>query len=475
MIGRRRCRQRLRQRQRRPGPGEEIGNMTNVAIVGAGCAGLGAAATLLASSNAKVWLFEALGRIGGRTLTYSAALPVDLGAEAIEEPGTNPWAGIAELLQVETTPVEQTTTYRIFQENAWASEGSTPAIEFVDAALLEGYTARRASPNLPIIGSLKNWDETPDQMVSLALASSPYGPIKESAEAWQFLASDMFRQEQLAPNDDAEPQFVTGGVGGLVAQYADHLKQQYGERFQIKLNAPIGAVDCRNGNVTLSTGDVFLSDYCIVTAPVGTILQIAFTPPFGEERIAAYRTMRLGSYKKVGFRPTTPPNGEDAIDAGILYYAYDEELEGSWQYSWLPTDETVLVCVASGNFAARLDRMSDEEVLVALRRLLAAAHPNGDFTPLPGADQAPAVAISNWSAQPFIGGAYSYTSYDGGPADDPAPLAARERIAAPHLRAYFAGEATWLANYGTIAGAFLSGGRAADELIQERGLPGPGQ
>lgn len=460
-----------------PRSGREKGfrEMTNVAIIGGGCAGLGAAATLLQTSNAKVWLFEALGRLGGRTLTCSEALPVDLGAEALEEAGSNPWVRIADDLGVATVPVEQTTVYRVFQEQAWTSEGNTPGIELVDAALLEGYTTRRASPNLPIIGSLKHWDDTTPQMVSLALASSPYGPIKESAEPWQFLASDMYRQEQLAPDDDSDPQFVTGGVGALVAQYAASLQEQFGERFQVKLNAPVGAVNCRNGNVTLLTGDVFLSDYCIVTAPVGTILQIAFTPPFSGERIAAYRSLKLGSYKKVGFRPTTAPTEGNAIQPGNLYYVYDPEQFGSWQYSWLPTDETILVCVTSGNFAARLDRMPDRDVLQRLVELLTLAHPNGVFTPQNGPDDQPAVAISNWSNQPYIGGAYSYTSYDGGPADDPAPLDARKRIAAPHLRAYFAGEATYPDNYGTIAGAYISGGNAAAKLIQERGLPAAGQ
>lgn len=448
--------------------------MTRVAIVGAGCAGLAAAATLLEKSNAEVWMFEALGRIGGRTWTHSESLPVDHGAEAIESPSTNPWFAIATELGVGMVPSDQEATlYRVFDDGAWSSEGNTVGIGLVDAVLEEGYEQRRESPNRSIIGSEKNWGETPPQMVSLALGSTPLGSIKESAEPWQFVAADMYRQEKLSKPDDLEPRFVKGGVGALVAEYARTLGEKYGERLKIRTNAPVDAVDCRTGRVTTEVEHQLVSDYCIVTVPVSTIHKIAFTPPFSDERAAAYRTVRLGSYKKVGFRPTAPPNGDDdKIERGRLYYVYDDKLDGSWQYSWLPSEPDILLCVASGNFAARLDQMEGEDVLKLLLVLLKSAHPSGDFTPKLGADQQPQVAITNWSRQPFVLGAYSYTGYDGGDPEDPAPLKARELIAEPIERAYFAGEATWIANYGTIAGAYLSGQRAAAALIKDYGLGG---
>jgi monoamine oxidase len=474
MIGRRRRRQRLR--PRRCGPGEEIEEMTNVAIVGAGCAGLGAAATLLETTNANVWIFEALGRNGGRTWTYSGDLPVDLGAEAMEQPASNPWVEIATMLDFEMIDVSQTTLYRVFADGAWSSEGSTPGIELVDAVLQEGFTTRRGQPNLPIIGALRNWDDVSPQMVSLALSSNPfYGPIKESAEPWQYVAADMYRQQQLGPSDDVPPKFVKRGVGRLVSRFAAYLEETYPQRLKIRQNAPVAQVNGEDGNLMLATGDAILSDYCIVTVPVSTILQIAFTPPLPDDRVAAYGTLRLGSYKKVGFRPEVPPSDGDTIEPGTLYYVFDALLGGSWQYSWLPTDPTILLCAASGNFAAQLDGMTDDEVLTRLIELLTAAHPSGNFAPKPGADQQPEVAISNWTAQPGIHGAFSYTSYDGGVADDPRPLAARQLSAKPHGRAYFAGEACYFKNYGTIAGAYLSGAEAARLLKEERGLPGPDQ
>lgn len=482
MIGRRRRRQRLR--PGRPGPGEEIGKMTNVAIVGAGCAGLGAAATLLDKSNANVWIYEALGRIGGRAYTYSPTLPVDLGAEAIEQAGSNPWLKIAKTLKVKLTNSTPDTVYRVFENGTWSSKDSTPDIKQVMATLDASYTRHRESPNLPVIGSLHSWGELSPQMVSLALSSSALASIKESAEPWQFIAADMYRAEREGPDDDQPPKFPAGGIGGLVTKYAAWLRTEYGDRLKIQLNTAVERVDCATGNLALSGGDPVASDYCIVTAPVSSLPRIAFTPPLSYHQVLAYRSLKLGSYKKVGFRPKTPPTGEDEIAADTTYYIYDPALGGSWQYSWLPTeppdppdppDPPVLVCVASGNFALRLDWMSDDVVLAGLLQLLKRAHANGDFTPRPGPDQAPEVAISNWTKTMYIRGAYSYTVYDGGRPDDTIPLEARNWIIDPHERAYFAGEANWAENYGTIAGAYYSGQRAATRLIEERGLPGPGQ
>ena len=54
----------------------------NVAIIGAGCAGLSAARVLLECPEAEVTIFEARDRIGGRILTNEKA-SVDLGASYI--------------------------------------------------------------------------------------------------------------------------------------------------------------------------------------------------------------------------------------------------------------------------------------------------------------------------------------------------------------------------------------------------------
>src|SRR5476649_2205899 len=68
----------------------------DVAIVGAGAAGIGAA-RLLIERGLSVVVLEARERIGGRALTVPTELgyPVDLGCEWLHSGDRNPWTAIA--------------------------------------------------------------------------------------------------------------------------------------------------------------------------------------------------------------------------------------------------------------------------------------------------------------------------------------------------------------------------------------------
>src|SRR5207253_2624642 len=126
------------------------------------------------------------------------------------------------------------------------------------------------------------------QNLRLALGSSGYGAIAESAEPWQYLASDQARQAEV--ENGGAKLYVTGG------------------------------------------------------------------------RSRADGYVRLGSYKKVAFRPTTfpqvdnlDPKKSNSIEQKFEYYIYDRDEDGVWQCFRLPTDPTILICVAAGDFARRLD------------------------------------------------------------------------------------------------------------------------
>jgi polyamine oxidase len=66
---------------------------------------------------------------------------------------------------------------------------------------------------------------------------------------------------------------------------------------------------------------------------------------------------------------------------------------------------------------------------------------------------------STWCTNPDVGGAYSYLTPSGTPAD-------RSRLAEPIVPGLvFAGEATWAAHPGTMHGAWFSGRRAAEQVL----------
>src|SRR6185437_4109238 len=192
-------------------------------------------------------------------------------------------------------------------------------------------------------------------------------------------------------------------------------------------------------------------------------------PPLPGKRVRADEYIRLGSYKKVAFRPTAfppadsqDPSESNSIEQGQEYYIYDADRDGTWQYFRLPTDPTILICVTSGDFARALDGQADNEVAKSVMKLLGKSYPKGDFAP---ADDK--IVVTNWTNAPYVHGAYSYTHY--GPElepDNPIPYKARKKIGKPCGRIHFAGEATWIKAYGTIHGAYYSGDRAAEEVLK---------
>ncbi|NPU63587.1 NAD(P)-binding protein [Bradyrhizobium sp. 83012] len=435
--------------------------MVKVVIIGGGCAGLGAAQLLLKNKQ-HVTLVDAYERFGGRAWTRpDQGFPFDLGPQFIQDPEVNPWTGIAKSLDFELLPRDDKaagTYYRVQLDGVWQDRLGTPGINEVQTLLDEGYASAEQSDNVPPIA------QSPGASADavLALGSSQYGSIAESAEPWQYIAADRERQAE----GSGKVQFVKDGIGTLVNAYGHSLQKSFPDTLTLHPATVVSAVRLRSAEnlVRICAGEQVVGDYdyCIVTVPCSAIAGIAFEPPLTFERTSALTYVLLGSYKKVAFCPKQMP---DAIAPSCDYYVYDGALGGCWQYFRLPTAPQALICVASGNFAHMLDRMDDETVVAALFKVLNAAYAPAEIVP----PQKP--MLTNWSMQPHIRGAYSFTRYDGGNANDPTALNARLELGKPHGggRILFAGEATWVDAYGTIHGAFYSGERAATTILQQAG------
>lgn len=451
--------------------------MTKVAIIGGGCAGLGAAETLLKGApDMQVVLIEAFDRLGGRALTNnSQGFPFDMGPQYIQDPGVNAWIGIAEKLgfDVEEFP-DQTTVFRMEIGNVWQDKDvfGVPGITAANKTLDDGYEAATEedgigeykTPNMPPIFE-------PDAMTAddyIAFGSNQYGSVVESAQPWQYIALDSDRQD-IVPDSAGGIRYVTAGLGTLVAAFGQSLIDEYPDSLTVRFGKVVTRIErnAMDGDISIYSGNelVCIADYCIVSVPCSVMSRIAFIPPFDHDRIVANGYVVLGSYKKVAFTLKTMP---DEIQENYQYFLYDDTLKGCWQYFRLPTAPSALIGVATGNFAAMLDTMSGADVAKAFVDMLKLAYPNDDQLIVP--ERPP--MVTNWSETPHIRGAYSYTRYDGGAHDDPAPLDARDLIALPHAdgRILFAGEATWAGAYATIHGAYYSGMRAANVILKQLGM-----
>src|SRR5438128_5625016 len=87
----------------------------DVAVVGAGAAGIGAARRLAESSSVSVLVLEARDRVGGRVHTIEpAGFPLDRGAEWLHSADRNPLSPIAQQLgfSIHRRPPEWTSRLR---------------------------------------------------------------------------------------------------------------------------------------------------------------------------------------------------------------------------------------------------------------------------------------------------------------------------------------------------------------------------
>src|SRR5438874_5968295 len=97
----------------------------DVAVIGAGAAGIGAARLLADNGSVSVLVLEALNRVGGRVHTVApAGFPLDRGAEWLHSADRNPLSPIAQRLgfSVHRRPPEWTTRLRRSGETIEAEE-----------------------------------------------------------------------------------------------------------------------------------------------------------------------------------------------------------------------------------------------------------------------------------------------------------------------------------------------------------------
>jgi monoamine oxidase len=146
---------------------------------------------------------------------------------------------------------------------------------------------------------------------------------------------------------------------------------------------------------------------------------------------------------------------EQFWERDVEFIGYVTEHWGEWTeiMNYVPVvNEPVLMIFHSGSTALRLEQQTDAQITSAgmdvLRRMYGATIPEPE-----------SVKITRWASDPFTLGSYSYR-----------PVGALPRhhddLAAPvSNRLFFAGEATHRRLSATVHGAYLSGVRAAREVL----------
>lgn len=420
---------------------------TDVAVLGAGVAGLSAARELR-RKGFEVIVLEARDRIGGRILTHRDArvpLPIELGAEFLhgETPETN----------------------KIIQE--------------AGAAAIDGAGEQWRGDG----GRLRPF---PDLLTRIDRVLGRIDPGKDDRPFREALAAVRGNRDDrklalrfvegfhAADPDRVSARSITEGgasavrSAGRVLSGYDAVPTCLAKNLDVRLGAPVTDVEWSRGQVevAISGGKARITARAaVVTVPLGVLqappgdpgaIRFAPDPPRVRKalsRLAMGPVIRLGFwFSELPWRKAKAPEGEDVSRLSFLHTP-DNAFNVWW--SAYPVRAPLAVAWSGGPPAAELSRLSSEELRDRALSDLAQA------IGVPRRRLASLVVdtwMHDWESDPFSRGAYSYALVGGSEA-------AKELARPVEGTLFFAGEATDAeGRNGTVEGALASGLQAAKRV-----------
>ena len=402
----------------------------DVAIVGAGMAGL-AAAQALRAAGLSVTVLEARGRIGGRAYTDTAALglPFDHGAQWLHVSDVNPLVPLVARYgdrmlahkprlhyRAGSRAIDVSDSRRRFQA---AMQG--PADIAVAAVFPEACEADRLVAGLEC-GLICGTDA--DRLSALDWATMIDG------EANGLLADGLGRFVQ---------RFATEALDGAALHLDCPVRRIEWDRPRPRLDTPGGALEAGAILLTVSTG-VLASE------------AIRFDPPLPGWKLAALEALPMGNLNKLAFRLDMPADGLEDDDDIVLLRADGHVVSCLYRPLGLPC----AVVYLGGSIATALEAEGHAVMLDYGREIVAEALGSAV------AGGILATGIASWTRDPWSRGAYATAR--------PGQFQSRAELARPvNHRLFFAGEATETVWAAQLAGAWRSGRRAAEEIVAARG------
>jgi monoamine oxidase len=405
----------------------------DVAIIGAGAAGLGAAHALK-DSGLSVIVLEARDRTGGRGHTIMAApdITFDHGCGWLHSADQNSFVAIAERLNFEIDktlpPWRERTVGKAFPQEQ-RMEFIQALDEFYDRAEQAAKEARKSGRD----SAANLYLEPGNRWNPMIDAVSTY---INGCELDQVSISDMDAYEDTNLNWR-----IRRGYGALMAAYGAHLP--------LALNCEVTRIDHSGKRVRIETSKgVLTARQVIVTVPTNLIASeaIRFHPAL-PAKVEAAAGLPLGLADKVMLALDEP---EALPKDGNLRGATMRTEMGTFHLR--PFGQACIEGFYGGRFAQALEDAGDGAI---------AAQSIDEIASFLGNDirrKLRPLKESRWAHDPFARGSYSHAL--------PGHAGKRAVLAAPvDGRLFFAGEATSPNFFSTAHGARDSGERAAGEVL----------
>ncbi|MGI9214043.1 MAG: flavin monoamine oxidase family protein [Methylococcaceae bacterium] len=421
----------------------------HIIVIGAGMAGL-ATANRLVKAGRSVTVLESRNRTGGRVWTSRAwpDAPVDLGASWIHGIKGNPLTTLANTVGARrvATGYDNAITY-----DANGQEATDAFERYIDNTL--GTAIDRAIAKARKSGR----DASLGAVLSQTFNDRTLTPHQRAA--FNFYVNSNFEHEYSGSIDAMSVQSFDdsddfGGGDVLFPEGYDALTDWLALGLDIRMDHPVTAIRYdRNGVVVSTASGDFAADRVVITVPLGVLKSngIRFTPSLPTAKQEAIQLLGMGVLNKTYLRFPTAfwPSRYDWLE----YVSADkghwcEWISGFERYAGLP----ILLGFNAADYGREIESRSDEDIVDAAMATLRILY--GKNIPDPESWQ-----ITRWAKDPHALGAYSY--YGVG-----SRRKHRTDLGKPIAdRLFFAGEATSPDSPATVHGAYLTGLRAAGEIL----------
>ena len=436
-------------------------------VVGAGIAGLTAASTLKKNGVEKILILEAADRIGGRVWTEDPwGTKLELGASWIHGIENSP---TYQMIQDMSLPIQPTTyngscpTCKMKSMALYDQDGKRLTPEEMTqlshyASDFEGYleeiNAQGKANNISFLDALN--DFSIKNKLSKQMSDKLYYAIRllttyEFSLDLQNISANVLKLYGHSK---------VSGTHGIIPLGYNLLAGKLAKNLSIELNCKVEGISYDKEIVECKTAKgVFRAKNCIVTVPLGILKKnkIAFSPPLPKDTQGAIDTIDMGVFNKIYlFFPCVFWDKDVEWIESMPSPKSRDEIYDMMNYAKF-CKQPILLVFTAGSFAKEVEQWSDEKTINSIMSVLKKIY--GNDIPSPSSYR-----ITRWGQDPL-----SLCSYSSPGLHSDAQTYAN--FAAPvKNRLFFAGEATSETDCSTILGAFLTGQRAAKQVLSKMNI-----
>ena len=415
-------------------------NGKTVVVIGGGISGL-AAAKKLKEKGFTVIILEAQEKVGGRIRTdRSLGVAFDEGASWIHGPNGNPITSLASQAGANTF-LTSDDSIEVFNTNGTS---------YSDAVLTNAENQFESALNaVRSAGS---------QTKSFQTVFNSLYPTQANEKLWKYMLSAYLEFDTGGDISKLSSKFFDddekySGADVIITNGYDKVTDFLATGLDIRLNIRVSSINYTNAKVSIiANGNNIETDYVVVSVPLGVLRNnaITFSPALPTNKINAISNTNIGNVNKFLLVWNTP-----FWDTKLQYIGYTPETKGKFNYflnikKFTPSNG--LMTFAFGDYATVTESMTDSQIINEIMLHLKGIY--GNSIPNPSN-----FLRTKWGQNINSYGAYSYATNNSTSADfDTLANEVNNKV-------FFAGEHTERDYRGTVHGAYLSGIREADKII----------